>query len=506
MLGCSPSSLLTVFPAQSSLNPNPPTYHQRFPVWKLTVKFLTYGPELLAPDSSNHSLFCTNNVRLQDVVFVYSSICYHSVLVSKQNQASSQENYWIVAETGHNCVPVWPLQFSTCVEVAARVIGMATHYRLDSPSINFQLSKVFCAIYTVPKAYLASSTMDTGSFLGVKWPGHGADQPSPSAARLQIVWTYNSLFRLCRHRLVLGWPLLLLQFWQVSCLLHVYKFTLLLQQFWQVSCVLHVYKFTLLLQQFWQVSCVLHVYKFTVLLQQFWQVSCVLHMYKFTLLLQQFWQVSCALHIYKFTLLLQQFWQVSCVLHMYNFTLLLQQFWQVSCVLHIYKFTLLLRQLWQVSCVLHVHKFTLLLQQFWQVSCVLHIYKFTLLHQSYPQNKTEKQKLARFEHAPITWGASQTRDKTRNFPQTDIRSLNSTEGPSCCAWKREAQPRLIFWKFIQHKIMCPHIRRSGDSVLCPKMERRRVSAEGRFCIGETTCTKIHTTEVYRLKVHYRCAH
>jgi hypothetical protein len=60
--------------------------------------------------------------------------------------------------------------FSTCVVVAARVIGIATHYRLDSPRINFQLSKVFCAIHTVPKAYLASSTMDTASFLGVKWP------------------------------------------------------------------------------------------------------------------------------------------------------------------------------------------------------------------------------------------------------------------------------------------------------------------------------------------------
>ena len=178
--------------------------------------------------------------------------------------------------------------------------------------------------------------------------------------------------------------------------------------------------------------------------------------HKFTLLHQQFWQVSCVLHMYKFTLLHQQFWQVSCVLHTYKFTLLHQQFWQVSCVLHTCKFTLLLQQFLQVSCVLYMYKFTLLHQQFWQVSCVLHTYKSTLLHQSNPQNKNEKQKFAQFEHAPIRWGPPQTRDKTRNFTQTDIRSLNSTEDPSCLAWKHEAEPRLVFWKFIQPKILSPH--------------------------------------------------
>jgi len=32
------------------------------------------------------------------------------------------------------------------------------------------------------------------AFPGVNWPEYGADQPSPSVARLQIVWSYNSVF------------------------------------------------------------------------------------------------------------------------------------------------------------------------------------------------------------------------------------------------------------------------------------------------------------------------
>ena len=38
------------------------------------------------------------------------------------------------------------------------------------------------------------------------------------------------------------------------------------------------------------------------------------------------------------------------------------------------------------------------------------------------------------------------------------------------------------------------------TVSYPRIERRKVSVEGRFCIGETKCTKFHTTEVYSLKL------
>jgi hypothetical protein len=64
-----------------------------------------------------------------------------------------------VAETRRNCVPVWPLH-------SVLVLQWQPGYCLDGPRISFQLGKVFCAIQTVLKVYLASSTMDTGSFLG----------------------------------------------------------------------------------------------------------------------------------------------------------------------------------------------------------------------------------------------------------------------------------------------------------------------------------------------------
>jgi len=40
-------------------------------------------------------------------------------------------------------------------------------------------------IQTGPGAHPASHTMGTGSFLGVKQPGHGADHPSPSSVEVK---------------------------------------------------------------------------------------------------------------------------------------------------------------------------------------------------------------------------------------------------------------------------------------------------------------------------------
>jgi len=38
-------------------------------------------------------------------------------------------------------------------------------------------------VQTGPDAHPASYTMGTGSFLGVKWPRHGIDNPSPPSAK-----------------------------------------------------------------------------------------------------------------------------------------------------------------------------------------------------------------------------------------------------------------------------------------------------------------------------------
>jgi len=40
-------------------------------------------------------------------------------------------------------------------------------------------------VQTGPGAYPASYTMGTGSFPGVKWPGHGVDHPPPSSAEVK---------------------------------------------------------------------------------------------------------------------------------------------------------------------------------------------------------------------------------------------------------------------------------------------------------------------------------
>jgi len=42
--------------------------------------------------------------------------------------------------------------------------------------------RFFAAIQTVHGAHPASHTMGNGSFLGVKWPGHGANHPPPYSA------------------------------------------------------------------------------------------------------------------------------------------------------------------------------------------------------------------------------------------------------------------------------------------------------------------------------------
>jgi hypothetical protein len=40
-------------------------------------------------------------------------------------------------------------------------------------------------VKTGPETHPASYTMGTGSFPGVKWPGHGVDHPPPSSAEVK---------------------------------------------------------------------------------------------------------------------------------------------------------------------------------------------------------------------------------------------------------------------------------------------------------------------------------
>jgi len=70
---------------------------------------------------------------------------------------------------------------------AGIVVDVVTHYRLDGSGIESQWRGIISAsVQTGPGAHPASFTTGTGSFPGVKRPGHGVDHPPHLAPRLKI--------------------------------------------------------------------------------------------------------------------------------------------------------------------------------------------------------------------------------------------------------------------------------------------------------------------------------
>ena len=77
-----------------------------------------------------------------------------------------------------------------------RSVGTATRYGLDGPAVQSRWGARFSApVQTGPGAHLASYTMDTGSFPGVKRPGSGVDHPPYLAPKLkkQYIYTFPPL-------------------------------------------------------------------------------------------------------------------------------------------------------------------------------------------------------------------------------------------------------------------------------------------------------------------------
>jgi hypothetical protein len=65
-------------------------------------------------------------------------------------------------------------------------VGIVTRYRLDGPGSPVPVGvRFFTAVQTGPGAHPASCTMGTGSFPGVKRPGHGVDHPPTSSAEVK---------------------------------------------------------------------------------------------------------------------------------------------------------------------------------------------------------------------------------------------------------------------------------------------------------------------------------
>jgi hypothetical protein len=52
--------------------------------------------------------------------------------------------------------------------------------------------EIFRVVQTRPEAHSASSTMGTGYFSGVKWPGRVTDHPPPSSAGMRMGWSCAS--------------------------------------------------------------------------------------------------------------------------------------------------------------------------------------------------------------------------------------------------------------------------------------------------------------------------
>ena len=65
----------------------------------------------------------------------------------------------------------------------ARVaVGIATRYGLDRILVGMRFS---APMQTGPGTHPAFITMGSGSFPGVKQPGHGVDHPPPSSAKVK---------------------------------------------------------------------------------------------------------------------------------------------------------------------------------------------------------------------------------------------------------------------------------------------------------------------------------
>ena len=92
------------------------------------------------------------------------------------------------------------------LHICREVVGIATGYGLYGPGIESRWGRKFSVpVQARPEAHLASCTIGTGVFLGLKRPGRDADHPPVLAPRLQMGWNYTSAFSLCLHRHVMRW-------------------------------------------------------------------------------------------------------------------------------------------------------------------------------------------------------------------------------------------------------------------------------------------------------------
>jgi hypothetical protein len=72
-------------------------------------------------------------------------------------------------------------------------ISTATRYEMQGPEFEFRGMRCYTPVLTGPETHLASYTMDTGSFPGVKRPRPGVNHPPQPATKLKKEYSYNSI-------------------------------------------------------------------------------------------------------------------------------------------------------------------------------------------------------------------------------------------------------------------------------------------------------------------------
>jgi hypothetical protein len=80
----------------------------------------------------------------------------------------------------------WVLSVTNVFWGQDSVVGIANRYGPDGPGIESRWgARSYAPVHTDPGAHPASSTVGTGSFLGVKRPRCGADHPLLSSAEVK---------------------------------------------------------------------------------------------------------------------------------------------------------------------------------------------------------------------------------------------------------------------------------------------------------------------------------
>jgi hypothetical protein len=126
--------------------------------------------------------------RLKNIIFFpsRSQVSLRPVMVDAEHEMSTA--IYVIVGCKHSGVSKLKIYFFPVAINRDRdsSVGTATCYGLDDPGIEFRCRRDFPhPSNTGPAAHPTSYTVDTGSFLRVKWPVRGVDHPPPTSAEVK---------------------------------------------------------------------------------------------------------------------------------------------------------------------------------------------------------------------------------------------------------------------------------------------------------------------------------